>query len=835
MNILSSFHFGAVIVSLILGWAVYRTNPRRTTNQVFLMLSSASGLWLVSLGIGFMVSDPRTATWCIRTCHSMGATLPLLLDWLRLAIVHPDLNLRDMARKTPFWLTLTLAMMAFSQSPWIIQGAFIPAPTAMPASIPEPIQGDWFPLFPLFFFLSFAFMVLRYGMSLRQAAGMQRAELNFTLVGGVGSILTGSAIVLLLPVFSGNAQSTQFASLGVVVLDLVIAYGIATSRIMEMAYLFRLLTAYSLLTVYLGVLYVAIWAPVLLVLHQFGLPTSLVPNLVASIGVAFSLAPAHGFMQRFANRLFAHTAPLNIESVVQLTNRLLYSISTVEKLLADFTDTIARTLGTDKACVLLAESGAYVQKYPPAAPATTLSLRPDTVLPQILARSGEVIVPAVLRRLNPDPRLAAACKTIEDTGFSLAVGLRSKEGLEGILLLGPKLTGHIYGSPEQHALQLLCNHLAVALNNARLYTQLQDSKIYNDVLVDNLASGVIAADIDGVVTVFNREAQRITRQDPVDVLRHHATCLPPRLASMLKRTLDQGHGLRDQDLTLQWSADDETPIRASSSVFYGHTGKILGAFLVVNDLTAVKQLELQVRRTDRLASLGTLAAGMAHEIKNPLVSIKTFTQLLPERYEDPDFRETFFSLVGSEVKRIDRIVNQLLRFSRPAKPNLVPTRLHEVIDSALNLMGQQLRKNNIRLNRSFNAPDDSIRADGDQLSQALINFFLNAIEAMGEGGTLTVGTSSAHNGSFAATLRDDHSAPHVIVTIHDTGGGIPADSLPHIFDPFFTTKSQGTGLGLSVAHGIIHEHGGMIDVKSDPVQGTTFAIVFPLIQKESVP
>ena len=155
-----------------------------------------------------------------------------------------------------------------------------------------------------------------------------------------------------------------------------------------------------------------------------------------------------------------------------------------------------------------------------------------------------------------------------------------------------------------------------------------------------------------------------------------------------------------------------------------------------NDLTTIKKLELQVRRTDRLASLGTLAAGMAHEIKNPLVTIKTFTQLLPERYEDPDFRETFSSLIGQEVKRIDSIVNQLLNFSRPAKPNLAPTHLHEVLDNSLNLITQQLRQKGITLVRAYSAAQDLVHADADQLNQAFINFFLNAIESMSGGGHL---------------------------------------------------------------------------------------------------
>jgi signal transduction histidine kinase len=427
--------------------------------------------------------------------------------------------------------------------------------------------------------------------------------------------------------------------------------------------------------------------------------------------------------------------------------------------------------------------------------------------------------------VKPEAHIIKACLLLEEKGFAAAVGLRSQEGLEGLVLLGPRLSGTIYGTPEQQAVQLLCNHLAVALNNARLYTQLQDGKIYNDILVDNLVSGVIAANQDGKITVFNREAQRIT-QLPLDkTVNHSLFTLPPALATLLTDTIAHSEGIRDREVSLSLPTGDPIPIRVSSSVFYGHSGTMLGAFLVITDLSAVRQLELQVRRTDRLASLGTLAAGMAHEIKNPLVSIKTFTQLLPERYDDADFRDTFSSLVGGEVKRIDSIVNQLLRFSRPSTPVLAPSSLHEILSNTLKLLQQQLRTNNIQLVASFTLDSDRINADGDQLGQAFVNFLLNAIESMPDGGTLTVTTlHPAHNGE-----NGPRHTPAIRVSIQDTGSGIAPENLSHVFDPFFTTKSQGTGLGLSVAHGIIHEHNGSIDIQSQVGQGTTFILTFPLI------
>jgi signal transduction histidine kinase len=261
---------------------------------------------------------------------------------------------------------------------------------------------------------------------------------------------------------------------------------------------------------------------------------------------------------------------------------------------------------------------------------------------------------------------------------------------------------------------------------------------------------------------------------------------------------------------------------------------VLGALVVLTDITALKRLELQIRRSDRLASLGTLSAGMAHEIKNPLVSIKTFAQLLPERYQDSDFRETFSNLIGHEIDRIDSLVNQLLRFARPAKPLLRPMHVHDVLEKSLMLVGHRLYQKEIKLSRSWNADVDTIRADADQMEQVFLNFFLNAMDAMKQGGELTVTTEirSAAEWATAANGSNGHRDEVLRVSVRDNGEGIKSEDIAHVFDPFFTTKDYGTGLGLSVVHGIIQEHGGQIEVESELAKGTAFHILLPLVRFE---
>ncbi|HSR87788.1 MAG TPA: ATP-binding protein, partial [Pontiella sp.] len=221
------------------------------------------------------------------------------------------------------------------------------------------------------------------------------------------------------------------------------------------------------------------------------------------------------------------------------------------------------------------------------------------------------------------------------------------------------------------------------------------------------------------------------------------------------------------------------------------------------------------------------------EIKNPLVTIKTFTQLLPERYADDDFRQDFSSLVAHEVSRIDGIVNELLSFSKPTKPHLIPMNLHDVIGQILKLTHEQMVQNDIKVIDGRNALNPRILGDSKLLSQALINLTLNAVEAIGKDGTITIGTTNARY-RFANSDGPDQSAIKecIRIQISDSGQGIEPDHLKKIFDPFFTRKSEGTGMGLSVAHGIIQEHHAVIDVESETGKGTTFYIYVPILEEE---
>jgi two-component system, NtrC family, sensor kinase len=235
----------------------------------------------------------------------------------------------------------------------------------------------------------------------------------------------------------------------------------------------------------------------------------------------------------------------------------------------------------------------------------------------------------------------------------------------------------------------------------------------------------------------------------------------------------------------------------------------------------LKQSQDTLRRADRLSSLGLLTAGLAHEIRNPLVAIRTFTQLLPERYEDAEFRNGFQSLALKEVDRICGLITDLLSFARPSRPNVAPEDMNDVIDGIARILDTQAKEKSVELIRDFAPNLPKVWIDREQMKQVFMNLIFNGIQAMNNGGTITISTR------IFTPEAIEQSPSFVQVEVRDTGIGIPSENLEHIFDPFFTSKDEGSGLGLSISHQIVQEHGGYVTVESKLGKGTSFLVNIP--------
>jgi two-component system NtrC family sensor kinase len=261
-------------------------------------------------------------------------------------------------------------------------------------------------------------------------------------------------------------------------------------------------------------------------------------------------------------------------------------------------------------------------------------------------------------------------------------------------------------------------------------------------------------------------------------------------------------------------------------------GELARAFNeMTTQLARVRELEERLRRADRLAALGTMAAGIAHDIRNPLTSILIFSQLMSLHHDDPDVRAKFDRVVPRELERVQAVIEDMMELARSSTLNLEPTNLNEVLAQVVELYEGQATALSIKISREFAPELPPCMADRKRLHRCFSNLIANGIQAMAGGGDLCVRTERVLE--FPLIQPDNppeaaQNGSNIRVVIADTGQGIPPDRLSRIFDPFYTTKEKGLGLGMAITHRIIEDHKGSIDVQSQVGIGTTFTIQLPI-------
>ena len=398
------------------------------------------------------------------------------------------------------------------------------------------------------------------------------------------------------------------------------------------------------------------------------------------------------------------------------------------------------------------------------------------------------------------------------------------------------------GADELGQLALAFNHMTEELRRQRAaleaahaelrarFEEVAELKGYTDNILASVSSGIVTLDLDGRVAMLNPAAEMLTGVFADKVSGRYCAEIfghSPEFAEILMEALGGRPGIAGVSLTLRRPNGATLPIEMGTAPLRGLEGKDLGVVGVFRDVTVLRELEEQVRRSDRLAGLGTLAAGLAHEIKNPLTSLRTFTGFLPRKWDDERFRERFQRVVPGELERINGIVDRLLELARPARLDFQPARLPELLDRALELYANELEAKGIELRREYARDCPLVHGDREALYQAFVNLVTNAVDAMGAGGRLTLRVGWHHGSDLLGPLRAD-AARRVKVEIEDTGSGIDRADADKVFNPFFTTKAAGTGLGLALTHKIVEEHQGRITLRSTRGAGTLFRVVLPV-------
>ncbi len=342
---------------------------------------------------------------------------------------------------------------------------------------------------------------------------------------------------------------------------------------------------------------------------------------------------------------------------------------------------------------------------------------------------------------------------------------------------------------------------------------------YAEKILATMSDGLLAIDMDGFVTAVNPAARHILDIAGDDVVKgcHVSTLIHPesRFAAFLSQSLDhQSNGI-PCEIHLK-KGEKNRMLLVGASLLDSDKKTPRQMIFNLHDITQLKELETEIRQNQRLADLGTLAAGMAHEIRNPLSAIKTFVALLPQKIKKPGFLDKFQTTVQREINRLNALIEELLELARPPKYNFKPASIVQLIEQSIDLMEADMNERGIEIKQSFSGDLPPVMADADQLEKVFINLIQNSAQAMPHGGDI----------SIRAELKD----AQVFITFKDTGPGFSQELAANIFNPFFTTKASGTGLGLAISHKVICEHKGQINAISRDGQGACFSICIPALQ-----
>ncbi|WP_167590509.1 ATP-binding protein [Oceanidesulfovibrio indonesiensis] len=353
--------------------------------------------------------------------------------------------------------------------------------------------------------------------------------------------------------------------------------------------------------------------------------------------------------------------------------------------------------------------------------------------------------------------------------------------------------------------------------------QLSEARAFTDELVASLPAGLIACDASGAVVSMNDSATRLLNLDPADCIgREPSEFLTAELFDVFSLA-HAGERVVEQEITLpagnRNTQEKERTLLVSASAVTTASGGNAGCVLILRDVSELKRLEEQVRRQEKLAAVGQLAAGVAHEIRNPLSSIKGFAVHLGSRFPKDSPDALAAQTLVAETDRLNRVVTELIEYARPTEASRTPTDPGAVIDHTMRLLRQEAADAGVTMHFEPCGELPKVDIDPDRVSQALLNLCLNAIQAMDEGGRLTV----------RACVMDGA----LEIEVEDTGPGIDPDVYEQIFDPYYTTKPRGQGLGLAVVRKVAEAHGGRVDIHSTPDAGSRFTLVLPTTRSES--
>ena len=642
----------------------------------------------------------------------------------------------------------------------------------------------------------------------RHLRGTERLQVRYVLL-GIAGLAIGTIPNLVLPAITQSNRYAPMGPLTSLMVTTTTTYAIARYRLLDITIVLRAGLIYSL-TLGLLTLVFALLVPVSehLLTATLHLPSRTGSFLVALL-IALAFQPLRHKIQHWVDLRFFKSV-YDFHTILCTAGDALATAHAPETLAATLGDALTRALRPRGMATYLADRQQVLQRYagtgiwealPPLLERMPAALRytrraDDVLLTDELLRQGELA--------------AAIGRQLQLQGIAVALPLIASDRLVGIVFLAEKLSGDSYTVDDLGLLRILGRQAAVALDNVLHYQEMVEINAYHTRLLQTMQDGVVALDPASRVITFNLAAERILGIPTDEALGQPLDALGIGLLP-----LDE-IGEQATELEITTRTASALPVLVTVTPFSRRWEVAASRLVVIRDLSALRALEHEKVQAERFSSMGAMAASLAHEIKNPLVPIKTFAHLLPERYDDAEFRQEFSRTVVNEVERIHQLIGKMLDLVRKPTAERNTVDLRAVLDDLIALIRPHCERQGVRIHTMFAARIPPLVGMREQLYQAILNVLTNAVQAMPNGGELTIGL-----------VAEDG---RIICRMSDTGPGVSEEELSRIFEPLYTTKANGHGLGLALTYQFIQAHGGNIRAACAPGGGLSITIALPLRQ-----
>jgi len=674
----------------------------------------------------------------------------------------------------------------------------------------------------IYFLLAAAIFLSSY---FRAPSGVLRQQLKWVAGGTLAGIVPFFTLYVVPYLFLPVVPAwTKFSVFSLALIPLCFGYAIIRYRLMDVDVIFKRGLAYTFATAGVVIVYFGSIALIGELSHT-AWPTGPVGAVIAIVVAAFLFQPLRDWVQARLDHFF-YRDRLDYRRTLIEFGRTLANEVHLDPLLGSVLDRISQTLLVDRLAVFLEDAehpGRFVLSrsmgLAPRGPLDLSFLDPSR---PALAR-GCLFVESARAAEETD----SVRRTLEDLDLNYFIACRFHDHTAAILGLGKTVDGDYLSSEDLELLSTIAGYVAIAVENARLYQSLEQKalqverlKDFSENIVQSLQIGIFTVDLEDRVESWNPQLEELLGIPRSEALRRKLDEVLTRdLAGEIASRAPGEHVSGIYRFHLNTRSNRHLVVNISIAPLLGKNGARLGRLVLLDDITQRVRLEDQMVQTEKLTSLGLLAAGVAHEVNTPLAVISNYIQMLAKQIPPDDPRQRTIERIVKQTFRASEIVNNLLNFSRTGGAEPVEIDLNSVLEETLSLVQHPFRTAQVSVVRNYAQKLPPVLGSATRLQQVFLNLFMNARDAMPNGGMLEV-RSGAHNGS-------------VEIEVSDTGAGIPSENIHRIFDPFFTTKAtgRGTGLGLSVSYGIIKEHAGKVDVRSTPGKGTSFRLEFPVAKK----